>query len=525
MPSRRTVLRTAALAAVGAPLAGAFGVVGEQTAFAAARLPIKIVNHTNKYGNAAIWAYVVGTSPAGQQSYVKADGTLVPVSTSLNGSDGFADLSIPLVADGDSTISLPNMSGRIYFSMGTKLKFKVVTDGNGNAALQFPAGWVSTDPNYNVLHDCFEFTFNASGMFCNSTMVDMFSIPIAITLAGASTQTTGTLVAGGRDAIFAGIKAQPDFAKLVVGDNLRVIAPGHGIEAGLFSKTYYDSYINDVWTKYASTDLRVKINSTTYTGRVSGNKLVFNNGAAAFAKPSTLDVFYCNGALGAPNDGVTGPVAADLGAAFNRSTLLSTPDQPVGDPAQFYKAAVTNHYSRVIHANTVDGKAYGFPFDDVGSFASYVQDSAPTSCTLTLTSFTGTTTGGSTAGLLSAGKPTTSSSNETAAYPPANAVDGNSGTRWSSAFADPQWIAVDLGASHSVNRAVLTWEVAYGRAYSIQTSTDGSSWKTVYSTTTGDGGVDDVSFPATTARYVRMSGTARGTIYGYSLWEFAVYGS
>jgi hypothetical protein len=127
--------------------------------------------------------------------------------------------------------------------------------------------------------------------------------------------------------------------------------------------------------------------------------------------------------------------------------------------------------------------------------------------------------------LLSAGKTTTSSSNESAAYLPANAVDGNSGTRWSSAFADPQWIAVDLGANHSVSRAVLTWEVAFGSAYSIQTSTDGSSWKTVYSTSTGDGGVDDISFTAVTARYVRMSGTARGTIYGYSLWEFAVYGS
>jgi Beta-1,3-glucanase/F5/8 type C domain len=522
MPSRRTVLRGAALAAVGVPLAG---LSTRQAASAASRLPIKIVNHTNRNPNSTIWAYIVGTAPSGRQCYVRADGTLVEVSTSLNGADGFADLSIPMVADGDTTVSLPNMSGRIYFSLDTKLKFKVVTDGNGNAALQYPAGWVTSDPSYNVLHDCMEFTFNSSGMFCNTTMVDMFSIPLAINLVGQANQTTGTLVSGGRAAIFAGIAAQPDFSRLVVGNNLRVIAPGHGIEAGLFASTYYDSYVNDVWSHYAGTDLRVKINSTTYTGRVSGNNLVFNNGAAAFAKPSTKDIFYCNGALSAPNDGVTGPVAADLGAAFNRSTLLSYADQPVTDPSLYYQPAITNHYSQVIHANTVDGKAYGFPFDDVNSFASYIQDGAPTSLAITLTSFTGASTGGGTATLLSANKPATSSSNENAGYPASYAVDGNGASRWSSAFADPQWLQVDLGANHSISRAVLTWEVAYGKAYQLQTSTDGSTWQTAYSTTTGDGGVDDVSFAAVNARYVRMYGTTRGTPYGYSLWEFAVYGS
>jgi hypothetical protein len=37
------------------------------------------------------------------------------------------------------------------------------------------------------------------------------------------------------------------------------------------------------------------------------------------------------------------------------------------------------------------------------------------------------------------------------------------------------------------------------------------------------GGVDNVSFPATTARYVRMTGVKRGTSYGYFLYAFEVY--
>ena len=122
------------------------------------------------------------------------------------------------------------------------------------------------------------------------------------------------------------------------------------------------------------------------------------------------------------------------------------------------------------------------------------------------------------------GKPATSSSNENSTLGPANAVDGNTGTRWSSGFSDPQWIRVDLGATHTVGRVVLNWEAAYGRAYQIQTSTDASNWTTIYSTSLGDGGTDDLSVSGS-GRYVRVYGTQRATQYGYSLWEFQVYGS
>ncbi len=71
----------------------------------------------------------------------------------------------------------------------------------------------------------------------------------------------------------------------------------------------------------------------------------------------------------------------------------------------------------------------------------------------------------------------------------------------------------------------LTWEAAYGKAYRIETSTNGTTWTPAYTTTTSDGGTDDLTFTATTARYVRMYGTQRATGYGYSLWEMEVYGS
>ncbi|MCU1678772.1 MAG: chitinase family 18 [Frankiales bacterium] len=121
------------------------------------------------------------------------------------------------------------------------------------------------------------------------------------------------------------------------------------------------------------------------------------------------------------------------------------------------------------------------------------------------------------------GKAATSSSNETTAFTPNLAVDGNTGTRWSSAFADPQWLQVDLGSTQSICRVVLNWEAAYGRSFQIQTATSAAGpWTNVYSTTSGTGGVQTLAVSGS-GRYVRMNGTARATTYGYSLWEMQVY--
>jgi hypothetical protein len=120
-------------------------------------------------------------------------------------------------------------------------------------------------------------------------------------------------------------------------------------------------------------------------------------------------------------------------------------------------------------------------------------------------------------------KAATASSLEKSDFPAANAFDGNLATRWSSAFSDPQWIYVDLGATYNISEVVLYWEAAYGKSYQIQVSPDASNWTTIYSTTTGLGGTEDLTGLSGTGRYVRMYGTARGTPYGYSLWEFQVF--
>ncbi|GAA5022167.1 hypothetical protein GCM10025734_78100 [Kitasatospora paranensis] len=124
------------------------------------------------------------------------------------------------------------------------------------------------------------------------------------------------------------------------------------------------------------------------------------------------------------------------------------------------------------------------------------------------------------------GKPTTASTFQAtgngAPYPASNATDGNWNTRWASEWADPQWIQVDLGQTTSIKHVQLGWESAYGKAYQIQVSGDGTNWTTAYSTSSGSGGVDDVDLTAS-GRYVRVTITQRGTTYGDSLYELGVY--
>jgi beta-glucosidase-like glycosyl hydrolase len=107
---------------------------------------------------------------------------------------------------------------------------------------------------------------------------------------------------------------------------------------------------------------------------------------------------------------------------------------------------------------------------------------------------------------------------------PAAALDGRVNSRWSSLFTDNEWLRVDLGGPASVTGITLNWETAYGTGYRVEASNDDAKWSTIYSTTSGKGGVEKLAV-TTKARYIRFTGVTRATGYGYSLWEFSVYGT
>ncbi len=115
------------------------------------------------------------------------------------------------------------------------------------------------------------------------------------------------------------------------------------------------------------------------------------------------------------------------------------------------------------------------------------------------------------------------SSIEGVQFPASAAFDGNGTTRWSSQYSDPQSIYVDLGKRYDLCKVVLRWEAALGKDFKIQLSDDAINWST-YITITSNTDFENYLPIKGSARYVRMYGTARGTVYGYSLYEFEVYG-
>lgn len=364
-----------------------------------ALLPLTITNNSGR--GEAVYIYVLGVNlNTGRLGYVNGGGTFTAWSPGGSPPTPAPDVSITGAGNGGSTtIQVPRgLSGRVYFSFGRKLNFLLSPDG-----LVQPAPWAPGDSNRDTLFDWSEFTYNDAGLWLNSSQVDMFAVPhtVSVTNGSGATKLTGTVVANGRDQVINGVKSQPGWAGSVYagpdGTVLRVLAPGKAADAGQLSTTYLDPYISSAWNAYTGKVLTVipftDQPNIRYFGRTSGNVMDFTNAAgqrvASFAKPSSANVWGCDGALGAPNDLVIGPIARTLCAALNRGTLGTIDTQPSTNAADFYRNSPTNQYAKLIHANMADGKAYAFAFDDVGAFESLVNDGDPRAAGITLNSFTG----------------------------------------------------------------------------------------------------------------------------------------
>lgn len=106
------------------------------------------------------------------------------------------------------------------------------------------------------------------------------------------------------------------------------------------------------------------------------------------------------------------------------------------------------------------------------------------------------------------------------------AVDQTLNTGWESTWAlDNQYIIVDLGSLYDIDSVSLFWETAAAKKYSIDFSTDMTSWTTSVTVTNGTAGWRLLTTPATNVRYVRMYGFTRTTVtYGFHLYEFRILG-
>jgi Beta-1,3-glucanase len=326
-----------------------------------------IANNTG-YANSAVYVYAIG---GGQ--YLQANGTLAPM-----GATPIPPLS--LAATGATTVPLPYMnSARIYFSINAPLQISQgVQPGFGASVTQ--------------LYDWVELNYGSSNagqnsLFINTTQVDMFSLPITITISSPTggTQTVG-LLNGSRSAIFSAFQADPVLKNLIVGNNLRILAPDHGIDSGLIPSTYLDAYINQVWSYYQSNTISLNAGGGIWSGNVSNGTFVFTQGrqTLSVAQPTGSQVFGCALQITGSQGGAIAPA---LCAGLNRGTLIDGAAQPDYNAADFYNVTPTNMYAKIIHQYSINGKAYAFPYDDAGDFSSTLAPINPTTVTITLSSF------------------------------------------------------------------------------------------------------------------------------------------
>ncbi|KAF2729816.1 hypothetical protein EJ04DRAFT_446470 [Polyplosphaeria fusca] len=359
----------------------------------------------NKSSSSQVFAYITGLdlSNNNRPIFIQSDGRTVysPTSPSSTGAALAADVAIPLGAPGNTVNAvIPKIAGgRIWFSIDGKLTFLL----NPGPAVVEPSVTNSSDPNINV-NWCFaEFTYNDAQLFANISYVDFVGVPVGMSLTNSSgnTQSVPGMGASGLSTVVSEVQAQAKrdgrpWDKLVVSSNgkpLRVLSPNNLLVGNSHAwDGYYDAYVQQVWSRFQGTDLIVNTQAAAgnLTGRVANGKLTLPQ-AGDFNAPSAADIFSCStGPFATGSNAARNAVIPRLAAAFNRSTLLDATQFPNGSsPQNYYKNAVTNHYSRIVHSVQRDGRGYAFPYDDVvpdggQDVAGTIFDSNPTLFTLTV---------------------------------------------------------------------------------------------------------------------------------------------
>lgn len=340
----------------------------------------------NQTSSSTVYAYITGLAIDNNNALflLQADGKTpyYPSSPSSTLSPLGVNCAIALGAPGNTvTATIPHLAGaRLWFSQDSTLAFSL----NPGPALVEPSSTNKSDPNYNKYWDFCEFTFNSNQLFANISYVDFVCLPISLTLQNTSggTQHVSGLPSNGLNTVCSGLVAQnaqdgAGWDQLVVtlnGANLRALSPNSGIamNSSLFSG-YYQPYVNAVWSQYTGNALQVDTQASfgTVSGTVSNGQLTFA-GVGSYTQPSSADIFSCSSGPFSPTGNTEkDAITARLAASCNRSTLLLNVVHPDGESiSNYYKYAITNHYSRICHSTNLDGRGYGFPYDDVSPSSS-----------------------------------------------------------------------------------------------------------------------------------------------------------
>ncbi|KUI61833.1 Glucan endo-1,3-beta-glucosidase [Cytospora mali] len=380
------------------------GISPRQSASASAggaTLDIKITNSAS----GKMYAYIMGEDETSGKHVFFQDGSTSWYYPSASGSTRARSantaidvtsnkLAIEVDGNGTKTITLPQYlnSGRVY--IGAKpMTFMMDTSGN----LVEPSPVDTSDANYDFAWGIVELAWSSNELAADLSYVDSVALALGLKVTTTDGQEyyDAGLPAGSLQKVCSELAAvSDDWGNTCVkgsgGDLIRALAPAKYVSANSAGSlsTFYDSYIDKVWQKYATSTLTVNTEVSTWgpnvtckvSGGGNGSALVCNQpdgNTYNYNKPTTMDVLGCN----------SGPFTSQgsndyqsrtwprLCAAFTRSTLLLdggdvTPSSQIG-ASRYYTGGVTNHFSRIVHETVTPGKtgtgAYAFAFDDVNA--------------------------------------------------------------------------------------------------------------------------------------------------------------
>ncbi len=242
------------------------------------------------------------------------------------------------IAEQDTYDMPANSSGRLYF-------YLCAASDTTCAA----------DPTKSKYYDFIEHTIGANRYNGNTTRVDAFGIKIAMRLhcADGFDRAVGEdyeTFQEDRDTTFQKfIDSVPDEFKPLAQAPFapyRIVEPGRGgFKQGGAYEHYYDALVDQIWSANGITVPKPGANG-------SGLGSYPNLSAAIFRHVGTA----------------AGSFTPD-GKLMNKDLWA--------DSSTFYTSAPANYYAKFWHDHALDGKAYGFPYDDVGGYSTFIAHDDP----------------------------------------------------------------------------------------------------------------------------------------------------
>jgi hypothetical protein len=242
------------------------------------------------------------------------------------------------IADQDTYDMPANSSGRLYFYL--------CAPGDADC---------TSDPTKSKYYDFIEHTIGTDRYNGNTTRVDAFGIKIAMRLhcadgfdraVGEDYETfqedRAITFQKFLDAVPAEFKplAQAPFAPY------RIVEPGRGgFNQDGANGHYYDSVIDQIWSANGIAMAKPGANGSGLGSFPDLSAAIYRH---VGTEPGT---FGADGKL----------IKKDLWA----------------DSTTFYTGAPADYYAKFWHDHALDGKAYGFPYDDVGGYSSFVSHENP----------------------------------------------------------------------------------------------------------------------------------------------------